>query len=242
MNKKKIPLAFLATLFLFGCANKNSPTKSWEMAAPTKTEIKEFKSYEKNKKITSYVGNSMIYSTYTEGEYYYKPSKNVMAWRNRNIEAPNKTGKKAKWQPKYIYPGKDGDYVLTSKSYYDEAIGIIVNENGSIPKDPVMRIDKRGSEKRYPITPYELNLFELDFMPTSKKSTHTYELIYSGKSASTINITYREYSGNLIREAFIQNLSYDLNESNVIQFKNTRIQILKATNTDITFKVLSSGK
>lgn len=237
---KKIIFILFLSIFSVGCS---SPAKNWKRAPIVSSEIRAFKSYELNQMMTTFVGDPMIYSHYTKGQYYYKASTaNIIAWRGRNIESSNNAGEKAKWQPKYIYPGNDGDYVLTSSSYYDEAIGIIANKDGTIPKNPVMRIDKKGSEKRYPIFPYKKNLFEFGFMPAQKNNSHNYELIYSGKSNSTIHIVYREYIGKSIKDAFTQTLSYDLNESNIIQFKSTRIQILKATNMDVTFKVLSSGK
>jgi hypothetical protein len=45
------------------------------------------------------------------------------------------------------------------------------------------------------------------------------ELVYSGKSGSTLRVTYREYVNDLARPAFYQELSYDLNESSEIVFK-----------------------
>jgi len=64
------------------------------------------------------------------------------------------------------------------------------------------------------------------------------ELIYNGKSKDNIKILYREFSGNLARPAFSQELMYDLSESRVIGFKDIRIRIIEATNTNIKFEVL----
>ncbi|MEI6896231.1 MAG: hypothetical protein V5786_01855 [Psychromonas sp.] len=235
---KKISAVLLVSVFLIGCS---SPAKHWEKAV-VDNRINIFKNYELGHAMTAVVGNPMIYSQYTSGQDYYKISiPNVVAWRDMDIGTSNRTGVQVKWQPKYIYPGNDGDYVLTSESYYSEAIGIIVNKDGTIPQNPVMRIDKKGSQKRYPIIPYKKDLFEVSFMPEKMNSQKNYELIYSGKSQSTINIAYREYIGKSIKNGFIQTLSYDLSESNIIQFKNIKIQVLKATNTNIMFKVLSSN-
>jgi hypothetical protein len=65
------------------------------------------------------------------------------------------------------------------------------------------------------------------------------EIVYTGKSGSTANFLYREYSSNLIRADFNQELQYDLNESNIIGFKGMRIEIVETTNTNITYRVLS---
>lgn len=65
------------------------------------------------------------------------------------------------------------------------------------------------------------------------------ELIYSGKSGSTIDISYREYRGGLAAPAFFQNLKYDLSESNTLKFQNFVIEIYKADNQEITYRILS---
>lgn len=69
------------------------------------------------------------------------------------------------------------------------------------------------------------------------------ELIYSGKFINSIKILYREYTSNhIIRSAFTQEVTYDLNESSVVKFRNIRIEILKATNENLLYKVISSGE
>ena len=66
------------------------------------------------------------------------------------------------------------------------------------------------------------------------------QYIYNGKSGNTIKFTYREFNGDMARPAFTQDLQYDLSESNIIGFKELRIEVLKATNIDIEYKVLKS--
>ena len=57
---------------------------------------------------------------------------------------------------------------------------------------------------------------------------------------SNLKFIYREYINDMARPAFNQELQYDLNESNIIGFKGLRIEVIKATNTNIQYKVLSS--
>ena len=66
------------------------------------------------------------------------------------------------------------------------------------------------------------------------------QLIYSGKTGTVIRITYREFSNLLARPAFSQDLTYDLSEDKIIAFRNTRIRIEEATNSNIRFVVLES--
>jgi hypothetical protein len=65
-------------------------------------------------------------------------------------------------------------------------------------------------------------------------------LIYSGKSGSNILIGYREFSNNMARPAFNNDVSYDLDESADIGYKGARLEILNATNQYIEYKVISN--
>lgn len=63
------------------------------------------------------------------------------------------------------------------------------------------------------------------------------DLIYTGRSGSTIHMSYREYKQDFARPAFFQELRYDLSESQVIVFKRFTITVLEATNQFIRFRV-----
>lgn len=65
-------------------------------------------------------------------------------------------------------------------------------------------------------------------------------LIYSGKVGNKINIGYREFSGNLARPAFSNNVEYDLSESKNIGYKGALLEIVEATNRAIKYKVISN--
>lgn len=65
------------------------------------------------------------------------------------------------------------------------------------------------------------------------------ELIYAGKSGSTIDISYREFRGELAAPAFFQSVKYDLAESPIVRFQKFQIQIDDANNQLITYRILS---
>jgi len=67
-------------------------------------------------------------------------------------------------------------------------------------------------------------------------------LIYSGRVGNKLKISYREFNNNMVRSAFNSEVEYDLNESNVIGYAGARIEIITATNTEITYKVISDFK
>lgn len=76
----------------------------------------------------------------------------------------------------------------------------------------------------------------------SSKGFVNYEVLYTGISDNSINLTYREFSPEgLARVAFFQNLTYPRNAS-TITFRNLRLAVDQATPESITIRVLSDGR
>ncbi|MFA5233872.1 MAG: hypothetical protein WC390_05660 [Sulfurimonas sp.] len=67
-----------------------------------------------------------------------------------------------------------------------------------------------------------------------------YQVLYQGKVENKIKISFREFKNDFIRPAFTQDIEYALESdgTTIIGFKNLRIKVLKATNFDITYKVV----
>jgi len=82
--------------------------------------------------------------------------------------------------------------------------------------------------------------FERTKQPVATPNSFQQTLIYSGKVGNKLKIGYREFSGNLARPAFNNDVEYDLNESNLIGYKGARIEIIEATNEHIKYKVLKN--
>ena len=64
-------------------------------------------------------------------------------------------------------------------------------------------------------------------------------LLYNGKIGTRITLGYREFTNNLARPAFSNNVDYDLAESTVVGYKGVRLEVIKATNTEITYRVMA---
>ena len=64
-------------------------------------------------------------------------------------------------------------------------------------------------------------------------------LLYNGRVGNRITFAYREFSNNLARAAFSNNVDYDITESTIVGYKGVMLEIVKATNTELTYKVLS---
>lgn len=62
-------------------------------------------------------------------------------------------------------------------------------------------------------------------------------LIYSGRVGDKINVGYREFSGNLARPAFNNDVEYDLGDSKQIGYKGAVIEVVEATNRYIRYVV-----
>lgn len=71
------------------------------------------------------------------------------------------------------------------------------------------------------------------------KEGSKWELVYGGLVDNKINITYREYyidrQGTFIKDGFTQHVEYDLSISDIIQYKDIKLQVVTANNTSITF-------
>ncbi len=65
-------------------------------------------------------------------------------------------------------------------------------------------------------------------------------LIYSGKVGTNLNLSYREFSDNRARPAFNNDVVYDLATSNEISYKGAIIEVIEATNRNITYRVISN--
>jgi hypothetical protein len=65
-------------------------------------------------------------------------------------------------------------------------------------------------------------------------------LIYSGRVANRIKISYRETSDSLARPAFNNEAEYDLSESMTIAYKGARLEIIEATNEFLKYRVLQN--
>lgn len=72
-----------------------------------------------------------------------------------------------------------------------------------------------------------------------KTTKITEQLTYGGIANRIVRIGYREYGDDLSKPVAFQELQYDLNESEVITFRDLTIQVVEASNKQIRFKVLT---
>jgi len=65
------------------------------------------------------------------------------------------------------------------------------------------------------------------------------ELIYTGRVDRRIGLTYREFTHDIERPSFVQELQYDLGESQEIVFRSVRLSVLKADAGSITYRTVA---
>ncbi len=82
--------------------------------------------------------------------------------------------------------------------------------------------------------------FEITTQRASGANNFQQTLIYSGKIANKVNFGYREFSKDVARPAFNNDVEYDLDVSRIIGYKGARLEIIEATNELIKYRVLAN--
>ncbi len=146
----------------------------------------------------------------------------------------------------FLKSGEDGD-----NEFY--RIGGAGEDSGYVEKaalaDPYKSLMvKRSSNTLCVVTVFDIAAclngvtegFERIKKPIFTQDAVQRTLIYNGKSGDKINVGYREFSGNMARPAFNNNVEYDMSESAQIGYKGALLEIIEATNQHIKYKVLSN--
>lgn len=145
----------------------------------------------------------------------------------------------------YVLKGKLPDYLI-----FEPIDASITSQGKSVEGRPCLALNILTKELRFsyinagavyigtlnPIIP--TNYFKLEPISIKSKNNFQQTLIYMGKEGNIIKMSYREFSNGLARAAFTTDISYDLNESHDIIYKNAQITIIAATSANITYKVV----
>lgn len=84
--------------------------------------------------------------------------------------------------------------------------------------------------------------FTLGKSTTYSRSSNQQTLIYSGRIGSRVTLGYREFADDYARPAYSNDVDYDIGESRILGYKGARLEVINATNTEITYKVLAGFK
>lgn len=143
----------------------------------------------------------------------------------------------------------DDLFILTS-SEYSQIVGVEIDKSGKI-------VDKKPWINLAPHIIREGNitarlLFQRTwdlpdpqlFRPDGSyinKGSYRIDLIYGGMVNNVIEILSKEYIDDFTKAARYQSTKYNLSSSDIISYKTIKMQIMEATNSKITFKVLEDG-
>ena len=91
-----------------------------------------------------------------------------------------------------------------------------------------------------PIISERLSYYYSHRLSEHSESNH-YEIIYSGKTSDGIKILYREYTNDLIRPAFSQELTYDVASGDTIAFRKYKMVVVGFDKNSISCRIISSN-
>lgn len=239
----RVLLILVISFWLSGCLNTQNISSDFIVNYPKFEEegIKEetFKNYVLEEKKSVYVGDAIIKKEFVKK--YYKNTFLLKFVPNINFRDINKEGmyeikgySEKDFNSKYIYIST----VRGSHRY------LKLNESGKLLSNDMFDFNGNSVESNY-INDDKLKFEAIKIKDNldSKKSyldgSYKFELIYNGKIDNNIKILYREFSEDLARVAYYQELTYNLNESKTLRYKNFKLEVIDATNEKIVYKVLS---
>lgn len=127
-----------------------------------------------------------------------------------------------------------------SATYYS-ANGVVKSALADPPKG--LKLKKAPGSQLCVVTIYNgRSCYAGDYQRKTRISRHgksfQQTLLYSGRVGNEIKVSYREFSNNIARPAFSNSVAYDLSASRIIGYKGAKIEVLKANNDSITYKVI----
>ncbi len=80
----------------------------------------------------------------------------------------------------------------------------------------------------------------VEVLPVYREGSVKRELIYNGKTGTTIKLIYREYRYDFNTPSISEDLRYDLAEGSVIKFRRMEIEVLEARGSSIKYIIRST--
>jgi hypothetical protein len=134
------------------------------------------------------------------------------------------------------YLASSGKFLANEKPIKGEC-GVYVNDSDSMLTE-IYCIAQSGA-KGAPLTYIANGIpFTKSVHQTRDELSFRKELVYAGISQNMVSILYREFTNDMARPAYSQDLKYDLSESKTFGFRGSRFEIIKATNQGLTYKTL----
>lgn len=215
-------VAFVALLALMaGCASVKYN------GAETRSEMVNYP--EVGRMVTAQVGDHMV----RKGAIVQEQALSVtQAVDKATFKIPAGTYKQIGFDNKYWFyaiAGSDGS-VTFNGFLTDPPRALAVAKSG--PQGELCVIAGMGAKTCYQAT------YERKTVMSAQAQSFQQTLIYSGRVGNKINIGYREFSNDLARPAFNNDVEYDLTASRTIGYKGAEIEVLDADNRSIRYRVI----
>ena len=235
---KNLILVLLGMIIVCGCSTGFRQIGHYSPDSNIETQI--LKNYKLGEEKKVYIGDNII--EYSHLKLLHKDSIKFKAIADSNTRV--KISKGAIYEVKHRDLEDNGLYICAS-NHTSGGFHIKINKSGEILDPHPYYKDSFGFHNHAALYVGEAGLKY--FSPiTEKKEEYApgsfkQEIVYAGLSGTTLNITYKEYKNDIARPAFFQNITYDLNNSKIIRYKNIKIQIFEASNSQIRYAVLEDG-
>ena len=135
----------------------------------------------------------------------------------------------------------DGGIYVQGDPARNGVFGAKVDRNGYLMNNHMFYYNLGGWQDHALTNIAEVGTKIFEPTPTTKRyspESFKLELLYLGLAGGDIRVSYREYRDDIARPAFFQELTYNLDSSDVIRYRNFRIKVLNATNEEIEYILL----
>lgn len=225
MKYLKMLFVLLMVITMFGCSTFHYPTSK---------SNESFTAPEIGIEATAYLGDPII----TTGSGYYADGLYVNNTNNTSTVTISQGFYELVHNDnmyKYYYPasremlifyngyGVKQNYDLELRIGNDNSFGVSTNKYGYANAKSIKNNLQIEQKNNYFI---------------AKKNSLQQTVIYTGKQDNILKFSYREFSNDMARPAFTTDITYDMNESNIIGYKSFRAEVIEATNTEIKYKII----
>lgn len=145
---------------------------------------------------------------------------------------------------RFIKIGEDEKYEFY-KQDVNKGLSIYTGNGSSVSSSASLRIDKNDGEACI-LRSGDLTICSHEAQYRREKeqrltsSDFRKTLIYSGRVGNKIRLSYREFSNGIARDAFTNEVEYDLSNGSKIGYLSAELEVISATNTLIKYRVISN--
>lgn len=144
-------------------------------------------------------------------------------------------------QPLGEFVVRKGTYPqIADKEEYQTFGGVVIaNAQGTVAKHNKLHLFSKDGSVCIGRAPCAKVDYVMGVTTNYQQASFQSTLIYSGRIGDRITLGYREFDRNMARPAFSNDVAYDLSESMILGYKGARLEVLHASNTEISYKVLA---